>query len=218
MTRLAFQAQMDEMNRQLLRMSSQVQQAIAGATLALVNRDVPAAQQVIEGDKAINASYARVEAICLELLVLQQPVAIDARRITSVLKVITDLERMADHAVSIARAVVRMGGAPLIKPLVDIPAMASLAQQMVDDAVSAYVSGDRERAITMIERDHELDKIHARVIQHLTELMTHENTTVEQGVQLLFVSHSLERIGDHATNLGEWLIYVLTGRHEDLNL
>lgn len=218
MTRNAFHARMDEMNRQLLRMSCQVQQAIADATQALVNRDVAAAQRVIDGDKAINASYGQVEATCLELLVLQQPVAIDARRITSALKVITDLERMGDHAVSIARAVVRMGGAPLIKPLIDIPAMAGIAQQMVDDAVSAYVGDDRERALLMIERDHELDKIHARVIQHLTELMAQDSSTVEQGVQLLFVSHSLERIGDHATNLGEWLIYVLTGRHEEMNL
>jgi phosphate transport system protein len=218
MARDRFHHQMEEMNRQLLRMSAQVQQAIAGAVEALANRDVPAALAVIDGDKAVNAAYAQVEATCLELFVLQQPVAIDARRIASVLKVITDLERMADHAVSIARAVVRMGGAPLIKPLVDIPMMAQIAQGMVDDAVAAYVSGDRERAMAMIQKDHELDKIHARVIQHLTELMAQDSSTVAQGVQLLFVSHSLERIGDHATNLGEWLIYVLTGRHEDMNL
>lgn len=217
MARSALQGQMEEMNRQLLRMSSQVQHAIAGAIEALINRDVSAALRVIDGDKAINGAYAQVEATCLGLLVLQQPVAIDARRITSVLKVITDLERMGDHAVNIARGVVRMGGAPLIKPLVDIPAMAELAQQMVDDAVNAYISDNRERALQMIDKDHELDKIHAHVIHSLEELMAQNSSTVPQGIQLLFISHSLERIGDHATNLGEWLIYVLTGQREDLN-
>jgi len=105
MSRVAFQAQMEEMHRQLLRMSSQVQQAIADTIDALLNRDVEAARRVIEGDKAINAAHARVDALCLNLLVLQQPVAIDARRITSVVKVITDLERIGDHAVSIAELV-----------------------------------------------------------------------------------------------------------------
>ncbi|MFZ5817727.1 MAG: phosphate signaling complex protein PhoU [Bacillota bacterium] len=217
MSRSAFQAQLEQMNRQLLEMSARVQKAIAGAVEALANRDLHAAQQVIQGDAEINAAYARVEAICLELLVLQQPVAIDARRITSVLKVITDLERMGDHSVSIAQAVIRMGGAPLIKPLVDIPAMAQLAQGMVADAVSAFVSGDKERALRMIAKDHEVDRLHRQVISHVQELMMADPGKVPQGVQLLFISHSLERIADHATNLGEWLIYVLTGQREELN-
>lgn len=217
MTRNAFHGQLDEMNRQLLEMSARVQKAIAVAVEALVNRDVAAAQQIIDGDEQINAAYARVEALCLELLVLQQPVAVDARRVTSVLKVITDLERMGDHAVNIARAVVRIGGAPLIKPLIDIPAMAGLAQTMVADAVSAFIGGDQPRALSMIERDHEVDRLHSLVISHLQDLMITDSSTVPQGVQLLFVSHSLERIGDHATNLGEWLLYVLTGQRQDLN-
>lgn len=217
MSRMAFQSQMEEMNRQLLRMSSQVQQAIAAAVDALANRDVDAALRVIDGDKAINVAHAQVEALCLELLVLQQPVAIDARRITSVLKVITDLERMGDHAVNIARSVIRMGGAPLIKPLVDIPAMATLAEQMVADAVNAFISGDKELALAMIAKDHEVDRLHSQLINSLTDLMERHPSTVSQGVQLLFVSHSLERIGDHATNLGEWQIYVQTGSRAELN-
>lgn len=217
MARDVFDFQLKEMNRNLLRMGELVQQAITGAVSALANRDVAAAERIIEDDQTINEAYSTVESICLELLVLQQPVAIDARRITSVLKVITDLERMGDHAVNIARAVVRMGGAPLIKPLEDIPAMAQLAQGMVADAVQAFVAGEKDRALVMIEKDHELDHIHSRVIAHLQELMARDSTTVAQGVQLLFVSHSLERIGDHATNLGEWLIYVLTGQRAELN-
>ncbi|MFZ5823011.1 MAG: phosphate signaling complex protein PhoU [Bacillota bacterium] len=217
MTRDVFHAQLEEMNNQLLQMGQQVQQAIAAAIQALTDRDVAAAEWVIAGDQQINAAHAAVESICLELLVLQQPVAIDARRITSVLKVITDLERMGDHAVNIARAVVRMGGAPLIKPLEDIPAMARLAQSMVADAVDAFITGNRARALAMTEKDNELDRVHRRVIDHLVELMARDSSTVPQGVQLLFVSHSLERIGDHATNLGEWLIYVLTGKRTELN-
>lgn len=217
MSRVAFQAQMEEMHRQLLRMSSLVQQAIADTIDALINRDVKAARRVIEGDKKINAAHAQVDALCLNLLVLQQPVATDARRITSVVKVITDLERIGDHAVNIARSVIRMGGAPLVKPLVNIPVMAELAEQMVDQAVQAYISGNEAKARAVIERDHELDRLHAQVVESLTELMQRDSGTIPQAVQLLFVSHSLERIGDHATNLGEWQIYVQTGSRERLN-
>ncbi len=217
MTRDVFHGQLVEMNRQLLQMGGQVQAQIAAAVAALSDRDVAAGQKVIDGDRRINAAHTEIESVCLGLLVLQQPVASDMRRIASTLKVITDLERMGDHAVSIARSAVRLGGAPLIKPLVDIPAMAQLAQSMVADAVDAFVTGDRQRALAMVDKDHELDRIHSRVIEHLQELMVQDTATVPQGIQLLFVSHSLERIGDHATNLGEWLIYVLTGQREDLN-
>ncbi len=198
-------------------MGEQVQQAINGAVKALVTRDVAAAQAVVDGDQQINEAYMRIERICLELLALQQPMAGDLRRIASTLKVVTDLERMADHAVNIAEVVVRIGDQEPVKPLVDIPQMASLAQEMVADALGAFLERDENRALAMIEKDHEVDRLHKMVITDLEKLMKENPAAVEQGIQLLFVSHSLERIGDHATNLGEWLIYLLKGKREDLN-
>ena len=217
MTRNAFQTQLATLNQELQNMGALVRSAIHGAVGALATRDVEAAKRVIEGDEAVNAAYAKIERLCLELLALQQPMAVDLRRITSTLKVITDLERMADHAVDIAETVVRLGGAPLIKPLVHIPQMAQLAEEMVADALNCFVSNDKQAALAMIEKDHQVDRLFREVIGDLELLMQHESRTVPQGIQLLFVARSLERIGDHATNLGEWLIYLLTGERTELN-
>jgi phosphate transport system protein len=217
LTRESFRAQLDELNRELHVMGVLVQQAINGAVTALVTRNVPAAEVVVERDQDVNRAYATIEQLCLELLALQQPMAGDLRRIAATLKVITDLERMADHAVDIARVVNRLGGAPHVKPLVDIPAMATLAQEMVSDALAAFVHRDTDRALAMIAKDAEVDRLHKAVILDLQALMEKDRTTVAQGIQLLFVSGALERIGDHATNLGEWLLYLETGEKKELN-
>lgn len=213
----AFHLQLERLNQELQAMGKLVQEAINGAVTALVVRNVTQAQQVVDGDEAVNAAYARLERLCLELLALQQPMAGDLRRIASTLKVITDLERMADHAVDIALVAIRLGGEPHVKPLVDIPAMAGIVQVMVADALAAFVSKDRNRALAMIERDHEVDRLHRMVIEDLRKLMEKDSDTIAQAIQLLFVSSALERIGDHATNLGEWLIYQETGERAELN-
>lgn len=217
MTRDAFHLQLERLNRELHAMGVLVQQAISDAVTALATRDVPAAQMVVDRDQDVNRVYATIERGCLELLALQQPMAGDLRRIAATLKVITDLERMADHAVDIAKVVIRLGGEPLVKPLVDIPAMATLTQDMAAEALAAFVSRDKERALAMIDRDGEVDRLHRKVIADLQALMEREPATVAQSIQLLFVSSALERIGDHCTNLGEWLIYLETGEKKELN-
>jgi len=217
MARDAFHAQLDALNRELQIMGLLVQQAISGAVTALVTRNVPAARVVVERDQDVNAACATIERMCLELIALQQPMAGDLRRITAILKVITDLERMADHAVDIAKVVMRIGGAAPVKPLVDIPAMATLTQEMVAEALGAFVQRDTKRTLAMIARDDEVDRLHKAVITDLTALMEKDSGTVAQGIQLLFVSSALERIGDHATNLGEWLLYLETGEKKELN-
>lgn len=217
MARDDFHAQLESLIQELHVMGVLVQQAISGAVTALVTRNVPAAQTVVERDEDVNRAYATIEQLCLQLLALQQPLAGDLRRITAILKVITDLERMADHAVDIAKVVIRLGGAPHVKPLVDIPAMATLAQEMVADALEAFVRRDTQRALAMIAKDNEVDRLHKTVITDLTALMEKDSRTVAQGIQLLFVSSALERIGDHATNLGEWLIFLETGEKRELN-
>lgn len=217
MPRDAFHTQLDALNRELHVMGVLVQQAISGAVTALVTRNVPAAETVVERDQDVNVAYANIERLCLELLALQQPMAGDLRRIAATLKVITDLERIGDHAVDIARVVIRMGGEPHVKPLVDIPAMATLAQEMVADALAAFVNRDKERALAMIAKDNEVDRLHKKVITDLQALMEKDPATIAQSIQLLFVSGALERIGDHATNLGEWLIYLETGEKKELN-
>lgn len=217
MTRDAFRNQLQTMNRELLVMGEMVQHSIREAVGALVTRDLNAAAAVIANDKKINEAYFKIERLCLELLALQQPMAGDLRRIASTLKVITDLERMADHAVDIARVVERIGEQRLVKRLVDIPQMATLVQEMIAIALSAFVDQDMQRALVLTEKDHHVDRLHRQVIKETQALMEQDGTTVAQGVQLLFASHALERIGDHATNLGEWFIYMETGERTDLN-
>lgn len=217
MTRDAFRNQLQTMNRELLVMGEMVQHSIREAVGALVTRDLNAAAAVIANDKKINEAYFKIERLCLELLALQQPMAGDLRRIASTLKVITDLERMADHAVDIARVVERIGEQRLVKRLVDIPQMATLVQEMIAIALSAFVDQDMQRALVLTEKDHHVDRLHRQVIKETQALMEQDGTTVAQGVQLLFASNALERIGDHATNLGEWFIYMETGERTDLN-
>jgi phosphate transport system protein len=217
MTRELFDAQLEALHAQLLNMGEQVQGAIAGAVDVLVARDAVGAKAVIVGDEQVNQLTLKIEGLCLEMLALQQPMARDLRRITSILKVITDLERIADHAVDIARATERLSGQSFVKPLVDIPQMAALVQGMVATALNAFVARNREQALSLVEQDHEVDRLHRQVIEDLQRLMEGDSRAISQGIQLLFVSSALERIGDHATNLGEWYLYLETGDRTDLN-
>lgn len=217
MTRDAFRNRLDQLDRDLQEMGAAVQGLIAGAIDALLQRRVDVAQKVIEGDEVVDRYYAQIEALCLEILMLQQPVAGDLRQVASTLKLITDLERIGDYAVNIAETVSRMGDAPLITQLERIPKMAGIAQTMVQEAMEAFRTGDRSLAEAMIQRDHEVDRLHRESIERLTHLMESDSKNVRQGVQLLLVSRALERIGDHATNLGEWMIYQETGKRADLN-
>jgi phosphate transport system protein len=217
MSRNAFHYELEQLMREVRRMGLMVEEAISKAVAALVNGQPELARQVVEYDAAINEAHLQIEQVCLQIMALQQPMASDLRQVTATLKIITDLERIADHAVDIARVTLRIADQPLIKPLVDIPEMARLAQLMVGEAVSAFVNRDKERALAMIARDHEVDRLYKKVIEDITALIQQDPANVPQGVQLLFVGNALERIGDHATNLGEWLIYLATGERAELN-
>jgi phosphate transport system protein len=199
-------------------MGLMVEEAIANAVASLTDLNRDLAAQVVENDAKINEMNLEIEQSCLQLMALQQPMASDLRQVTATLKIVTDLERIADHAVEIARVTLRIQENDLIKPLVDIPEMARVAQQMVAEAVSAFVSRDKERALKMIAMDHEVDALYKKVIADLTDLMSKDPSKVMQGVQLLFAGRAVERIGDHATNLGEWLIYLATGQRAELNM
>lgn len=216
-TRMQFHGQLEQLQDSLQLMGNRVVDAIENAVRSLSRRDLELAKAVIQGDEEINRMHLEIESKCIRLLATQQPLAKDLRLISTAWKTVTDLERAADHAVDIAKASLRLGGEELPKPLVDIPRMAELAISMVREALDAFAALDEERAQAMIKRDHEVDGYHARVIMDLNNLMQVRPETVSACSQLLFVSHSLERIGDHATNLGEWLIYLVTGQYRELN-
>ncbi|BDG59069.1 phosphate signaling complex protein PhoU [Caldinitratiruptor microaerophilus] len=217
MTRQSFHQELADLRRDLARMGTRVEEAIAGALRSLIQRDTALAQQVIDGDDAIDAMELEIEERCLTLVALQQPMASDLRVIGATLKAITDLERLADHAVDIARITIRLGDQPFIKPLIDIPRMGEIAQGMVRDALTAYIRQDADLAYDMIKRDHELDHLYRQIFDELVPIMGRDPSTVPQAAQLLFVAMHLERIGDHATNIGEWVIYMVTGERRELN-
>lgn len=215
--RNSFHEQLADLRREIVRMGQLVSTMIENATLSLARGDLLLARQVIEADDEIDRLLIATEMKSLQLMALQQPMARDLRALGTGLKLVTDLERMADHATDIAEVTLRLGGEPLIKPLVDIPRMTTLAQEMTRDALAAYVDQDEAAARAMITRDDEVDHLYKAIFDELVEMMQKDPSVVRQATYLLHVAMSLERIGDHATNLGEWTIYQLTGELEELN-
>ena len=216
-TRNAFDRSLEELQQEILRMGSLVETAIYNSVKSLASQDVELAEQVIQGDRIIDQMELEIEDKCLKLIATQQPIAGDLRKISTGFKIITDLERMADHSVDIAKITRRLAGQPLIKPLVDIPRMAALTQQMAKDGLDAYVRGDVDLARTLNKKDDEVDHIYAQVFRELLTYMMEDPRTITQATYLLFVGRYIERIADHATNIGERVVYLVTGERPDLN-
>lgn len=215
--RQSFHQQLKELHAEIVRMGQLVSEAIENATVSLVRKDSALARQVIAADDEVDRLLIEVQVRTLQLMALQQPMARDLRTLATGLKLVTDLERIADHATDIAEITLALEGQPLFKPLVDIPHMASLAQAMTREALEAFVTQDEARARAMIEQDHEVDHLYKAIFDELMAIMEAQPALVKQATYLLHVAMYLERIGDHATNLGEWTIYMLTGQLEDLN-
>lgn len=211
MVREFFHAELKELEQEVLRMGALVEDQIRRAVKSLSEHDVALAREVVADDDRVDNLESEIERRCLTLLALQQPLAGDLRVVSTVLKIITDLERMADHATDIALVTVRLGDEPFIKPLVDIPRMARLAISMVRAALNAYIHRSLDEAWAMIRLDDEVDQLYAQIFRDLLEIMRERPDTVAQATYLLFVANYLERVADHATNLGEWLIFMVTG-------
>lgn len=215
--RQSFQDELKSLTSDLLMMGNMVEQCIAKAVQALKEQDVVLAQEVIDGDEKIDSIELAIEDRCLKLIAQQQPMAKDLRKIATGLKIITDLERIADHACDIAKICVRIGDEPLIKPLVDIPRMAEMARTMVKNALDSFVEENVQLAYQVAKDDDEIDALYNQIFRELLTYMMEDPKNIRQATYLLFVSSYLERIGDHATNLGEWLIYMVTGERKELN-
>jgi phosphate transport system protein len=211
------QQKLERLQKELLQMGELVEEAIELSVQSLLTQDSELAEQVILRDDEIDTRENQVEDLCLALLATQQPLARDLRSISTILKISTDLERMADHAVDVAKATLRIGTEPLIKPLIDIPRMAKLAQKMVRDSLTAFIRNDCTLAKGLAEDDHQVDHLYNQIFRELLVLMLENPKTIRQATVLLFVGQHLERIADHATNIGEWVIYASTGEKPDLN-
>lgn len=207
----------EDLQEDMIHIGTLVENAIKNSVESLVNRDLEMARKIIANDAEIDELERIIEVKCMTLIARQQPLAKDLRTIATALKMITDLERMADHACDIAKITLRLEGQPFIKPLVDIPEMARLTKQMVSNALDAYVREDIKLAEKIGQDDNNVDNLYKQIFDDLVKLMTNDESKVNQSTYLLLIANYLERIGDHATNIAERVIYLVTGKMEDLN-
>ncbi|MDD2573909.1 MAG: phosphate signaling complex protein PhoU [Bacillota bacterium] len=205
------------LNRMLKRMGFLVEEAIDRSIRSLVEHESALAREVIADDDLIDDLELEIEEKCINLIATQQPLAGDLRKIFTALRIITDLERMADHAVDIAKVTIRLEGQQYIKPLIDIPRMAMLARGMVEDCLNVYMDRDLELASSINKKDDEIDALYKQVFRELLVYMMESPRTIDQATQFLMVSRFLERIGDHATNVCEWVVYSVTGKRANFN-
>lgn len=211
MIRQSFDQELETLRQDLVHMGQIVRNAIKDAVDALARRDKALAQQIMDGDDIIDAMQVDIEDRCISLIARQQPVATDLRILGTGLKITTDLERIGDHAFDIAKIVLLIGDEPLIKPLVDIPRMAEMAQSMLDDSLQAYLNLDIQLAEKVCRDDDMVDQLYYQVFRELLTYMLVDPQKINQATQLIFVARYLERIADHSTNVAEWVIYLVTG-------
>ena len=205
-----FQEELEALQSRLLEMGGLAEERVRLAVESLVTRDVAAIEGVLGGDDPVNRLHVDVDNRCFLLLALQQPMAKDLRAIIAAVKINTDLERVGDLAVNIAEAATRYVTHPPVKPLMDIPIMAELAQAMLRDVLDAFVQHDVARAQQVLERDDQLDALKSQVFRELLTHMRQDPGVIEPALDLLLVSRHLERIGDHATNIAEDVIFMVS--------
>jgi phosphate transport system protein len=218
MPRTAFERHLSEIQEEMLVMADMVESAIKRSIQALKSRDVELARQVIADDIKINQKRYDAEERCLELIATQQPLASDLRTIVAVLHMIVDLERMGDHAEGIAKIVVILADEPPLKPYVDLPRMADIASEMLRESLEAFKHRDADRARSIMDRDDEVDALYDQVYRELLTYTLSDPRTIERATHLIWVAHNLERIADRVTNICERVVFLVTGKIEELNV
>ena len=212
-----FERQLLELNNELIQMGSMIEHAIEMGISALVRQDVEKAKKAIAYDEEIDAQEKTVESLCMKLLLQQQPVAKDLRLISAALKMITDMERIGDHAADISEMTILMSDATYERSAINIDLVENMAKEttdMVIKCVDAFVNKDLELARTVIAQDDVVDDLFADFKQQLIKKINENVKNGEQATDMLMVAKYFERIGDHATNIAEWVIYSITGEHE----
>jgi phosphate transport system protein len=207
-----FDAELNALNEKLLNMARLAEESVATAVKSLKERNEALAQDVFKREESLHLLEIGIDELCMRLLALRQPVASDLRFITSAMKIGSELERVGDLAVNIAEVSLELLKHPSLKPLIDIPRMASLAQGMVKDSLNAFVNRDEKLARAVCERDDEVDSLNDQVFRELLTYMMNDPATINRAVGLILIGRHLERIADHATNIGEDVIYLVLGK------
>ena len=216
MPRESFHRHLLELQNEVLVMGAMVDKAIYRSVEALKQRDLGAAEQVIADDRVIDQKRYDIEEMCIGLIATQQPMAGDLRVIVTVLNIIVELERMADHAEGIARIALMLGDEPPLKPLIDIPRMAEKARDMLRQSLGAFTNRDIECAKRICAEDDEMDNLYDQVYRELLTFMIEDPKTITRATRLVWVAHNLERIADRTTNICERVIFLVTGKLEEI--
>lgn len=213
--RNSFDMQLRKLNNELIEMGSLIETAIARAYKGLINQNIEIAKENVEFDREIDQKEKEVENICLKLLLQQQPVASDLRLISSAIKMITDMERIGDQAADISELTILISKTQYIKRLDHIEQMAKATIEMVTTSVDAFVKRDLELARSVFARDDIVDNLFVTIKNDLIELIREDVNNGEQAIDLIMVAKYFERIGDHAVNLADWVIFSIVGHHEE---
>jgi phosphate transport system protein len=207
-----FQEELDELKTRLLEMGGLAEEQVRLAIKGLVDREPRVLDGVIDGDNPLNTLHIEIDGRCFTLLALHQPMAVDLRAIVAAVKINTDLERVGDLAVNIAEAARRYATHAPVKKLIDIPRMATVAQSMLRDSLDAFVRRDTELAQQVLDEDDKLDSLKTQIFRELLTYMLQDPSTIEPALDLILISRHLERIGDHATNIAEDVIFMVSAR------
>jgi phosphate transport system protein len=207
-----FDGELNALNEKLLHMARLVEESIALSVRSLKDRNEDYAREVLRKEEVVNFLDVDIDELCMKLLALRQPMAGDLRFITSGMKIGAELERMGDLAVNIAEVSLDLLKVRPLKPLIDIPRMAAVAQSMVKDSLNAFVNRDEKLARSVCERDDEVDSLNDQIFRELLTYMMNDQSTINRAVGLILIGRHLERIADHATNIGEDVIYLVIGK------
>lgn len=215
--RTAFHRKLKEIQDDVLAMGSMVEKANSAAIEALKTRDLDMAGRIVADDIRVNEKRFEIEEKCVQLIATQQPMATDLRAIICVLNIITEVERIADHAEGIAKIVIMIGDEPPLKPLIDIPRMAEKTNDMLHRSLDAFISRDADAARQIITEDDDVDHLYNQVFRELLTFMMEDPRTITRATRLIWVAHNLERSADRVTNICERVIYLVTGKMQEIH-
>ena len=215
--RTVFHKRLREIQDEILVMGSMVGKAILRSVEALKDRDINLAQHIIDDDQGINKKRFEIEERCIELIATQQPMATDLRTIAAILNIITEIERMGDYAVGIARIVILIGGEPPLKALVDIPLMAEKTTDMLNRSLDAFINRNAEAAKKIAKEDDMIDNLYDQVFRELLIIMAEDPKTITRATRLIWTAHNLERAADRVTNICERVVFIVTGKMEEIS-
>lgn len=216
--RVTYEHELEVLKQDLKEMAHMVESAIEQTFMAFEDQDYTMAEDVIKGDRTVNDMERAIESRCLSLILRQQPVASDLRQVSTALKVVTDLERIGDHASDIAELILRIKSEHAYHIVKHLPVMAASANAMVHDAIEAFINQDLDSAMEIIERDDEVDTLFNQVMDDVIHLLKSSPDQADQGIDLLMVAKYLERIGDHAVNVCEWTQFSKTGALKNVRI